>query len=108
MNKKELISQYKNRSQIGGIFAIKNTVLNKWYIDSTTDLKAAKNRFNAFGSSTYAKIAKDHAAQKGEGFDFEVLEELKKNELQTNEEFKDDLEFLKSIWLEKMTGYDLY
>ena len=108
MNRKELISQYKNRTQTGGVFAVKNTVLNKWYVESTSDMKAAINRFDTFGGSTYAKLAQDHIAQKGEGFIFEILEELQKGELQTDEEFKADLAFLKSIWLEKMAGQDLY
>ena len=106
--KKELIDQYKNRRQTGGVFAIRNTVLDKWYIDATADLKAAENRFAAFGSSTYGKIARDHLAQKGAGFVFEVLEELTMGANQTNEEFKDDLALLKSIWMEKMADHALY
>ena len=33
--------------EIGGIFAIKNNVSNKWYVDSSPDLAAAKNRMRA-------------------------------------------------------------
>ena len=106
--KKELINQYKNRRQTGGVFAVRNTVLDKWYIDATVDLKAAENRFTAFGSSTYGKIARDHQAQKGAGFVFEVLEELTIGANQTDGEFKDDLALLKSLWLEKMAGHALY
>lgn len=107
MNKKELINKYKNRTQTGGIFAVKNTLLNKWYADCSSDLAAAKNRFQFMGSS-YMKIANDFTAQKGEGFVFEVLEELQKGENQTDKEFQDDLELLKSMWLEKLAGQDLY
>ena len=107
IDKKDAISQYKNRTQTGGVFAIKNTVLNKWHVDSTADIKAAQNRFAFFGS-THMKIAQDYAAQKGEGFVFEVLEALQKGELQTDREFKDDLALLKSIWLEKLAGQDMY
>ena len=38
----------------------------------------------------------------------EVLEELQKGDLQTDAEFKDDLVLLKSIWLDKLAGQDLY
>jgi len=107
MNKKELINSYKNRTQTGGIFAIKNTLLNKWYVDCASDFAAAKNRFEFMGTS-YMKIAKDYTAQKGEGFVFETLEELQKGENQTDKEFQDDLEVLKSIWLEKLAGQKLY
>ena len=107
MNKKELAEQYKNRKQTGGVFAIKNTVLDKWYVDCTADLKAAQNRFAFFGS-THMKLAQDYDAQNGQGFVFEVLEELEKGELQTDREFKDDLALFKSIWLEKLAGQELY
>jgi hypothetical protein len=107
MDKKEVINQYKNRKQIGGILAIKNTVLNKWYVDSAADLKAAQNRFSFFGV-THAKAAQDYTAQKGEGCVFEVLEELEKGEGQTDEEFKADLALLKRLWLEKLVGQELY
>ena len=105
-DKKELINQYKNRTQTGGVFAIKNMRLGKWYIDAAADLKAAKNRFT-FGA-IHLKLEQDYAAQNGEGFVFEVLEELPKGEGQTDKEFKDDLTVLKSLWLEKLTGQDLY
>ena len=107
MNRKELISRYKNRIEIGGIFAIKNTVLNKWYVDSSPDLEATKNRFDFMGDS-YMKIANDYKAQKGAGFEFEPLEELQKGETQSDKEFQDDLALLKAIWLEKLTGQELY
>ena len=107
MDKKELKSQFRNRTQIGGVFVIKNIVLNKWYVDSAPDIKAAQNRFTFFGS-THMKLAQDYAAQKGEGFIFEVLEELQKGENQTEDDFKADLALLKSLWLDKLTGQALY
>ena len=107
MDKKELVNQYKNRIQTGGVFAIKNTALDKWHVDSAEDLKAARNRFEFMGDS-YMKIAGDYKAQKGEGFVFEILEELEKGELQTSAEFKEELILLKSIWLEKLNGQELY
>ncbi|MCL2152758.1 MAG: GIY-YIG nuclease family protein [Oscillospiraceae bacterium] len=107
MDRKDLVNQYKNRTQIGGVFAVKNTVLNKWYVDCAADLAATRNRFSFMGDS-FLKIAKDYNGQKGEGFEFEVLEELHKGETQSDEEFHDDLALLKSLWLEKLDGQDLY
>ena len=107
MDRKELSNQYKNRMEIGGIFVIKNSVSNKWYVDSTPDLAAAKNRFDFMGDS-YMKIANDYKAQNGMGFEFEILEELQKGEAQSGKEFRDDLTLLKTIWLEKLTGQELY
>ena len=107
MDRKELRNQYKNRIKIGGIFAIKNTVSNKWFVESSPDLAAAKNRFDFMGDS-YMKIANDYRAQKGMGFVFEALEELQKGEAQSDKEFQDDLALLKQIWLEKLTEQELY
>jgi len=107
MDKKEIINQYKNRKQTGGVFAIKNTLSGKWYVDSAPDTEAAKNRFEFMGDS-FIKIANDYKSQKGEGFVFEVLDELQKGDSQTDKEFQDDLSMLKSIWLEKLSGQPLY
>ena len=107
INKKELIHQYRTRTQTGGIYAIKNIKLNKWFVDSAQDLAAIKNRFEFMGTS-FMKIARDYTAQNGEGFVFEALEELEKGEAQTPKEFGDDLALLKSIWLEKLAGQELY
>ena len=83
MDKKELKSLYKERMQIGGVFAIHNTMKRKCYIASAKDIGAAKNRFEHFGAGTYAKLSGDCTAQNGEGFIFEVVEELHKGELQS-------------------------
>ncbi|MDR1564711.1 MAG: GIY-YIG nuclease family protein [Oscillospiraceae bacterium] len=107
MERKELIQQYKGREQIGGIYAIKNLKLDKWYVDCAADLKGIKNRFEFFGS-THLKVAPDYQAQKGEGFVFEALEELKKGEAQTDKEFKEDLALLKEMWLEKLSEQSMY
>ena len=107
MDKKELANQYKNRMRIGGVYAIKNTALNKWHIDCSPDLAAIRNRFDFMGDS-FMKIAKDYKDQKGEGFKFEILEELRKGETQTDKEFRSELALLKSLWLEKLDGQELY
>ena len=70
-------------------------------------LAAAKNRFDFMGDS-YMKIANDYKAQKGDGFVFETLEELEKGEEQSDQAFKEDLALLKTIWLEKLVGQELY
>jgi len=107
MDKKELKNQYKSRVKIGGVYVIKNVLLNKWYVDATPDLAAAKNRFKFFGSM-HMKVERDYKAQNGEGFVFEVLEELEKGETQSDKEFKADLTVLKDMWLEKLSGQELY
>jgi hypothetical protein len=43
-----------------------------------------------------------------EAFIFEILEELEKKETQSDKEFKDDLDTLKEIWLERLQRDLLY
>ena len=108
MDKKDLKNLYKERTQTGGVFVIQNTIKRKMLIDSTKDIAAAKNRFEHFGAGTYAKLAGDCTAQNGEGFIFEVMEELHKGERQSEKEFQDDLMLLKTMWIEKFPEQDFY
>jgi len=110
-SRKEMQAQYKEREIIGGVYALRNTLKNKLYIDAAVDLRGAKNRFDfAVGTGTciHLKLQDDWAEQAGSHFEFEVLEELKKGAAQSPEDFKADLELLKEIWLEKLVGEDLY
>jgi len=109
--KKELLAQYREREIIGGVYAITNTLNNKVFLEATTDLRNSKNRFDfakGTGSCVHGKLQSDWDAQGGEHFEFEVLDELKKGETQTADEFKDDIGTLKKMWLDKMAGRDLY
>lgn len=109
--RKELKFQYVERKKIGGIYSVRNTVNNKLLVEFSPDLQGSKNRFD-FSCSTdscvFMKMQKDWSAQKGEGFTFEVLEELEKGDIQTDKEFREDLEALKEMWLEKLVGESLY
>ena len=111
ISKKELQSLYRDREIIGGVFAIKNTMNDKLFIEATTDLRGIKNRFEfsqKTGSCTHMKLQSDWGKYGGDIFVFEVLEELAKNSMQTNDEFKADVNYLKAMWLEKLSGRDLY
>ena len=109
--KKELQAQYEKREITGGVYVIKNTLKNKLLLDSAEDLQGSKNRFEfslKTGSCVNMKLQKDWNEQSGDRFVFEVLEEIKKGETQTQAEFKSDIDLLKQIWLEKLTSEDLY
>lgn len=111
ISKKELQAQYKEREVIGGVYAIKNTENGKILIDSAVNLQGIKNRFEfsqKTGSCVDMKLQKDWAEYGSAAFSFEVLEELKKGETQNDKEFKADVNMLKEMWLEKMTGENLY
>ena len=108
---KELQAQYKERAIVGGVYVIKNTINNKLLLEAAVDLQGRKNRFEftqKTGSCVHVKLQKDWTAQGGGQFIFEVLEELKKGEAQTPEEFKSDIDLLKQLWQEKVANEDFY
>jgi hypothetical protein len=109
--RKELRAQYKEREVIGGVFAIVNTKNNRMLIKAVTDLQGSKNLYDfsqKTGSCVEPKLQRDWSNQGGGQFVFEVLEELKKGESQTDEEFKADVSFLLEMWVEKLSDRDMY
>lgn len=111
VSRKELQAQYREREVIGGVFAIRNLANGKLLVGTTADLPGSKNRFEfsqKTNSCTYLKLQSDWDRYGSEQFAFVVLEELKKGEMQTDEEFKADIDVLRDMWLEKLSGSDLY
>jgi len=108
--KKELAAKYKDREIVGGVYVIRNTQNNKLLFGAVTDLHGIKNRFEfslITGSCVDPRLQSDW--NKGSGqFVFEALEELRKGETQTMEEFKADILALKDIWLDELAGRDFY
>lgn len=102
--RRELISSYKNRAVIGGIYCIKCSGNQRIWIRSTTDMEGSRNRVMF---SLKMKNAPEPAMLREcneygwESFSFVVLEELKKSEAQTEKEFASDVNALLEIWLEK-------
>ena len=109
--KKEILAAYKDRTVVGGIYAIKNTVNGKIQILSTTDLQGSKNRFE-FSKKTNScvtmKIQEDWKNFGSDAFAFELLEELVKKETQSLKEFNTDIKVLEEIWHEKIDSEKLY
>jgi hypothetical protein len=111
LTKKELQAQYKEREIIGGVYIIRNTMKNRLLLDAAVDIHGSKSRYEfaiKTGSCVHPKLQNDWLEQKGGQFEFEILDELKKGETQTNTEFKADIELMKEMWLEKLSGEDLY
>jgi len=99
------------REMTGGVYQIKNTQTNKILLETAVDMKGAKNRFEFAkntGSCVYLKLQKDWSEQESGQFVFEVLEELKKGETQTDAEFKADIQLLMELWRDKLSGADFY
>lgn len=110
-SRKELTAQYKERKVVGGVYAVRNTINNRLLLGSTADLQAAMNRFDfavKTGSCVDPKLQKDWSAQNGEGFTFEVIEEIEKNEAQTDAQFRADIGLLREMQIEKLDSELLY
>jgi len=111
-DKKKILAQYKERERIGGVYLIRNTLNNKILLDAATDLQSIRNRFEfaqKTGSCVNPKLQKDWLEHGCGAFLLEVPEQLVKGNTQTDAEFKADIEFLKEIWLDKLSiSEDLY
>lgn len=104
LSKKELKEQYRQQEHIGGIYRITCTQSEHQWILSATNLQGAKNRF-AFSVATNScpehSMSADWELYDASSFSFEILEELKQTETQTNREFSDDIRTLLDLWREK-------
>ena len=111
LNKKELQDAYKQRKVIGGLCAIQNNVNGKMLLAAVTNLQGYKNRYEFSQVSSGCidlKLKPDWEKYGKEVFDFVILEELEKNDTQTDKEFSEDVKTLKEMWLEKLDPDKLY
>lgn len=109
--KKELATEYKERKVIGGVYIIKNLQNNKILLEASFNLQGSKNRFEfaqKTGSCVNKKLQQDWNKHGCMGFVFETLEELERKDTQTEEEFREDIELLKEMWMEKLEGKVYY
>ncbi|WP_373482966.1 GIY-YIG nuclease family protein [Acetobacterium sp.] len=103
-SKKELKENYKNRTVVGGIYAIKCNGNDRIWTKSTKDMAGQKNRFGfsvAINSSPEPAMLEEWKQYGAKSFSFIVLEEIEKGEAQTEEEFSDDVATLFEIWIDK-------
>ena len=103
-NKKDLIAAYKQRAQIGGIYAVTNTQTGKSLVLASADIGGIRKRYEfaeATGGCFHPKLQQDANRFGNDVFSFAVLEEIEKKSTQTDREFAEDLEVLLSLWLEK-------
>lgn len=90
-----------------GIFQLRNEVNGKIFVGSSMDLPAIFNRtrFQLFGGAHPNKeLESDWKLYGANKFAFEVLEEIVPRE-DPNYDYKDDLDTLEDLWLEKLEPY---
>ena len=110
-NKKDLIAAYKQRAQIGGIYAVTNTITGRSLVLASADICGIRKRYEfaeATGGCFHPKLQQDAKTYGNGAFLFAVLEELEKKATQTDREFADDLDVLLGLWLEKYDRETLY
>jgi len=109
--KKELLAQYREREIVGCVYLVRNTLNNRLLLDYSTDVTSIRNRYEfaqKTGSCVAVKLNNDWMEHGSGAFSFEVLEELKKSETQTDAQYKADLEFLREAWREKLSNEVFY
>jgi hypothetical protein len=105
--RKELARQYKERKITGGIYLIKNSLGGKSVLGSTTDIQGSRNRFDfskKTGLCADKRIEDEWNRLGADAYSFDALEEITKNETQTDREFERDLADYKELWREKLSG----
>jgi len=103
--RKTLITEYKQRKIIGGIYRITNTRNGMYLLDYATNIQAKQNAFEFMSLSDSCfdyRLKKDRDAFGIKVFSFEILERIERKKEQTQEQFTDDLKMLAQLWSEKL------
>lgn len=104
--KKELQEQYKQMKPDMGIFAVINKSNGKYFLEATPNLKGKINSVTfqlKSGGHPNKELQKDWQKLGPDNFEVKVLERLEYDEDESKRDYRDELELLKLIWVEKLT-----
>ena len=107
--RKEAIKEYKQTLQPMGIFQIKNLSNGKIFIESSKNLNGSLNsgKFQLeVGSHRNRILQEEYSKFGGSQFSFEILDRLEPKKDDPDYDYKEDLETLKSMWLERLKPFD--
>ena len=107
-SKKELKNEYKQMKFRIGVFQIRNTVNNKIYIDSSTDLIAIWNRQRFqlnLGSHKNSYLQKDWLEFGEDKFIYEILEEIEQKD-ETSIDYSKELKTLEVMYIEELKPFN--
>jgi len=111
--KKELAAAYTQTFRPMGIYQIRNVKNDKVFVDGSMDLDGARNRL-AFSIqtniNTITELQQDWKTYGGSCFVFEELDRIKPsedavNELSEMKKYRDDVNALLDLWLDKLQPY---
>lgn len=103
--KKQLKEQYKQMKSEMGIFAIYLKDSNKYYLETTQNLKGKMNsaKFQLQnGSHPNKELQDEWNIHKGNNFIIEVLEKLEYDKDESKTDYSEELSIMKIIWEEKL------
>lgn len=104
--KKELQAQYKQMKPDMGILAVINKSEKRYLLEAAPNLKGKLNSITfqlKNGSHVNRPLQKDWDTLGEDGFEIVILEQLDYDEDESKTDYKDDLELLKMIWIDKLT-----
>ena len=111
--RREIRARYKQADEkaTGCIYEIRCTVNGRCWVSFDPSLHGAQSRYEfsqKIGGCPLPSMLADWKQYGKEAFTFSVLETMDKKETQTTREFREDLETLEELWLEKYDASTLY
>ena len=106
--KKELKEEYKQMKFRMGVFQIRNTVNNKIFVESSTDLVSIWNRHRFqlnLGSHPNSGLQKDWNAMGEDKFTYEIVSEVKHSETE-KVDYQKEVKLLEEMVLEELQPYN--
>ncbi|WDV44289.1 GIY-YIG nuclease family protein [Clostridiaceae bacterium M8S5] len=112
-DKKIMVRKFLDTKTPMGIYAIENLVNGKVYINAHTDVKSTLNSYKfrlKMNSLRIKELQREWNEYGEEAFEFKVLEYLKYDKKDEDRDYSDDLDILKTVWLERLSreGVQLY
>lgn len=102
-SKKQWKEQYKSREVVGGVYRLRCDAAGEQWLLCTTDLQGSQNRFDfcvSTGSSPIMSANRVWQAHGAASFVMEVVEELKKEDTQTDAEFAEEVATLLELHMQ--------
>ena len=104
--KKELQAQYKQMEPDMGVLAVINKSEKRYFLAVAPNLKGKLNSITfqlKNGSHVNRQLQTDWNTLGENAFEIVILEQLDYDEDESKTDYKEDLELLKMIWIDKLT-----